>query len=93
MLWRRSFDTPPPPIEADDEFDQAGDPRYAGLGDGCRRTECLKDVIDRMMPYWDERDPAGPARRPDGAASPPTATACAPWSSTSTASATRTSPA
>ncbi len=53
MLWRRSFDTPPPPIADDDEFSQAGDPRYADLGDEMPRTECLKDVITRMLPYWD----------------------------------------
>jgi 2,3-bisphosphoglycerate-dependent phosphoglycerate mutase len=53
MLWRRSFDTPPPPISDDDEFSQAGDPRYADLGDEMPRTECLKDVIARFLPYWD----------------------------------------
>ncbi|MGB3829244.1 MAG: phosphoglyceromutase [Ornithinimicrobium sp.] len=53
MLWRRSFDTPPPPIETDAEFSQAGDPRYAELGDDLPATECLKDVIDRMLPYWE----------------------------------------
>ncbi|GGK76982.1 phosphoglyceromutase [Ornithinimicrobium pekingense] len=53
MLWRRSFDTPPPVIEDDNEFSQAGDPRYAGLGEEMPRTECLKDVIARMLPYWD----------------------------------------
>jgi 2,3-bisphosphoglycerate-dependent phosphoglycerate mutase len=52
MLWRRSFDTPPPPIEDDDEFSQVGDPRYADLGDEMPRTECLKDVIARFLPYW-----------------------------------------
>ncbi len=52
MLWRRSYDTPPPPIEADDEFSPAGDPRYADLGADLPRTECLKDVVGRMMPYW-----------------------------------------
>jgi 2,3-bisphosphoglycerate-dependent phosphoglycerate mutase len=51
MLWRRSFDTPPPPIEVGSEFDQSGDPRYAG-GE-VPRTECLKDVIVRLMPYWE----------------------------------------
>lgn len=51
MLWRRSFDTPPPPIEAGSEFDQSGDPRYAGID--VPRTECLKDVIERFMPYWE----------------------------------------
>jgi 2,3-bisphosphoglycerate-dependent phosphoglycerate mutase len=54
MLWRRSFDTPPPPIEDDDEFSQVGDPRYADLGDDMPRTECLKDVIARFLPYWED---------------------------------------
>ena len=53
MLWRRSFDTPPPPISDDDEWSQVGDPRYADLGDEMPRTECLKDVIARFLPYWD----------------------------------------
>ena len=53
MLWRRSFDTPPPPISDDDEFSQVGDPRYADLGEEMPRTECLKDVIARLLPYWD----------------------------------------
>ena len=53
MTWRRSFDVPPPPIEDDDEWSQAGDPRYADLGDEMPRTECLKDVIARMLPYWE----------------------------------------
>ena len=53
MLWRRSYDTPPPPIADDDECSQVGDPRYADLGDEMLpRTECLKDVVDRMLPYW-----------------------------------------
>jgi 2,3-bisphosphoglycerate-dependent phosphoglycerate mutase len=53
MLWRRSFDVPPPPIEDDSEFSQAGLPQYAALGSDLPRTECLKDVIPRMMPYWE----------------------------------------
>jgi 2,3-bisphosphoglycerate-dependent phosphoglycerate mutase len=53
MLWRRSFDVPPPPIDDDDEFSQVGDPRYADLGSEMPRTECLKDVIQRMLPYWE----------------------------------------
>lgn len=52
MLWRRSFDVPPPPIDDADEFSQAGDPRYADLGAELPRTECLKDVIARLLPYW-----------------------------------------
>jgi 2,3-bisphosphoglycerate-dependent phosphoglycerate mutase len=54
MLWRRSFDTPPPPIDDDSEWSQVGDPRYADLSDDeMPRTECLKDVIARMLPYWE----------------------------------------
>ncbi|MHA7154679.1 phosphoglyceromutase [Arthrobacter sp. TMN-50] len=53
MEWRRSYDTPPPPIEDSSEFSQATDPRYADLGDSVPRTECLKDVLDRFLPYWE----------------------------------------
>ena len=53
MLWRRSFDTPPPPIDDDDQYSQAGDPRYAELGDEMPRSECLKDVVERFLPYWE----------------------------------------
>jgi 2,3-bisphosphoglycerate-dependent phosphoglycerate mutase len=53
MLWRRSYDTPPPPIADDDEWSQVGDPRYADLPpEVMPRTECLKDVVTRMLPYW-----------------------------------------
>jgi 2,3-bisphosphoglycerate-dependent phosphoglycerate mutase len=53
MLWRRSYDTPPPPIADDSEFSQAGDARYAVIPSELRpRTECLKDVVGRMLPYW-----------------------------------------
>ncbi len=54
MTWRRSFDVPPPPLADDDEFSQVGDPRYADLGDELPRTECLKDVIARLLPYYDD---------------------------------------
>ena len=53
-LWRRSYDVPPPPIEDADPYSQAKDIRYADLGDEIPRTECLKDVVKRMMPYWSE---------------------------------------
>ena len=53
MLWRRSFDTPPPPLDDSSEWSQAGDPQYADLGDELPRTECLKDVIARFLPYWE----------------------------------------
>jgi 2,3-bisphosphoglycerate-dependent phosphoglycerate mutase len=53
MLWRRSYDSPPPPIADDDEFSQVGDARYALLpSELMPRTECLKDVVERMLPYW-----------------------------------------
>ena len=53
MLWRRSYDVPPPPIADDDPLSQFGDPRYAVLPPEARpRTECLKDVLERMLPYW-----------------------------------------
>ena len=50
-LWRRSFDVPPPPIEDNDQYSQARDPRYKDLGADMPRTECLKDVVNRMLPY------------------------------------------
>ena len=52
MLWRRSYDTPPPPIEAGSEFSQDADVRYAGID--APLTECLADVVDRFLPYWHE---------------------------------------
>ena len=53
MLWRRSYNTPPAPIADDDEFSQVGDPRYADLPPELMpRTECLADVVHRMLPYW-----------------------------------------
>jgi len=54
MLWRRSFDVPPPPIDDDDEFSQSRDARYSELGSKLPKTECLKDVVTRMMPYWND---------------------------------------
>jgi 2,3-bisphosphoglycerate-dependent phosphoglycerate mutase len=54
MLWRRSYDTPPPPIADDDPFSQFGDPRYADLGADFPRTECLADVVRRLLPYWND---------------------------------------
>lgn len=53
-LWRRSYDVPPPPIASDDPYSQASDVRYADLGAELPATECLKDVVARMMPYWQE---------------------------------------
>src|ERR1700710_1105408 len=52
MTWRRSYDTPPPELAADDTYSQVGDPRYANLLSTVPRTECLADVVNRMLPYW-----------------------------------------
>lgn len=53
MEWRRSYDTPPPELADDAEYSQANDPRYADL-DVVPRTECLKDVVVRFVPYFEE---------------------------------------
>ncbi len=52
MLWRRSYDTPPPPLADDDQYSQVDDARYADLLEAVPRTECLKDVGHRLLPYW-----------------------------------------
>ena len=53
MLWRRSYDTPPPPLSPENTYTQFDDPRYAFLPSEARPlTECLKDVVIRMLPYW-----------------------------------------
>jgi 2,3-bisphosphoglycerate-dependent phosphoglycerate mutase len=53
MLWRRSYTTPPPPIDPESPWNPAGDPRYAALApDVVPATECLADVVGRMLPYW-----------------------------------------
>ena len=55
MLWRRSYDTPPPPIADNDPWSQADDPRYAALPPDARpNTECLADVVRRLIPYWED---------------------------------------
>ena len=51
MAWRRSYDTPPPPIERGSQFSQDTDPRYANIGGG-PLTECLADVVARFLPYF-----------------------------------------
>ncbi|HST72086.1 MULTISPECIES: phosphoglyceromutase [Kocuria] len=53
MVWRRSYDVPPPELEDSSEFSQAGDPRYADVPN-LPRTECLQDVLERFMPYWED---------------------------------------
>lgn len=60
LVWRRSYDTPPPALEKDDERTSFGDPRYASLSDEqIPLTECLKDTVARVMPAWnDEIAPA-----------------------------------
>jgi 2,3-bisphosphoglycerate-dependent phosphoglycerate mutase len=52
MLWRRSYDTAPPPLADGAEFSQVHDPRYADLLETAPRTECLRDVVVRLLPYW-----------------------------------------
>lgn len=54
MLWRRSYDTPPPPIDPGSEFSQDSDRRYADLGADMPMTECLADVVARLLPYWEQ---------------------------------------
>ena len=51
--WRRSFDVPPPVLADNAEYSQVADPRYAHIDGTVPRTECLKDVIERMLPYWE----------------------------------------
>lgn len=51
QIWRRSFDVPPPPISDDDTYSQSKDPRYATIDGDIPRTECLKDVVERLIPY------------------------------------------
>ncbi|MFM8964843.1 MAG: phosphoglyceromutase [Actinomycetota bacterium] len=52
-LWRRSYDVPPPAISDDDPYSQAQDLRYLDLGNEMPKSECLKDVVARMLPYWE----------------------------------------
>ena len=54
QLWRRSFDVPPPPITDDDQYSQKNDPKYANLGESLPKTECLKDVVARVIPYLND---------------------------------------
>ncbi len=56
LVWRRSYDTPPPALEAGDPRGQRGDLRYARLAAAqVPLTECLKDTVARVLPCWDER--------------------------------------
>ena len=55
LVWRRSYDTPPPALEPGDPRLEAADPRYAGIAPGeFPRTECLKDTVARFLPHWHE---------------------------------------
>ncbi len=55
LTWRRSYDTPPPPLQPDDPRCERSDPRYASLADGeVPLTECLKDTVARVLPLWHE---------------------------------------
>ncbi|HXF79001.1 MAG TPA: 2,3-diphosphoglycerate-dependent phosphoglycerate mutase [Usitatibacter sp.] len=56
LVWRRSYDVPPPALDPSDERNAARDPRYASLAPGeVPLTECLKDTVERVVPYWKER--------------------------------------
>ncbi|HZF79339.1 MAG TPA: 2,3-diphosphoglycerate-dependent phosphoglycerate mutase, partial [Rubrivivax sp.] len=56
MVWRRSYDTPPPALEAGDSRSERGDIRYARLlPEQIPLTECLKDTVERVLPCWEER--------------------------------------
>ena len=55
LVWRRSYDVPPPPLEPGDSRSERGDIRYAKLSPGqIPLTECLKDTVDRVLPFWNE---------------------------------------
>ena len=55
LIWRRAYDTPPPALDANDPRYEISDPRYAGLkADECPRTECLKDTVTRVLPFWND---------------------------------------
>ena len=55
LVWRRSYDTPPPPMTAEEAASEAGDRRYARLAPGeLPLTECLKDTVARVLPFWNE---------------------------------------
>lgn len=55
LVWRRSYDTPPPPLERGDSRDASADRRYASLAGQVPLTECLKDTVARVIPCWQER--------------------------------------
>jgi 2,3-bisphosphoglycerate-dependent phosphoglycerate mutase len=70
LRWRRSYDEPPPPVDTSDERFPGSDPRYRELAKGdLPRSECLKDTVARVLPYWNECV----APQGDGSSSRPTA--------------------
>ena len=54
LIWRRSFDIPPPPMESGSEFDHTNERKYKGIDGTVPMTECLKDCIERVVPYWEK---------------------------------------
>ena len=54
LVWRRSYDTPPPALEADDPRSEKSDRRYTGAESHVPLTECLKDTVERVVPFWNE---------------------------------------
>ncbi len=55
LVWRRSYDTPPPALDASDPRSERGDRRYADLAPGqVPLTECLKDTVTRVLPFWND---------------------------------------
>ena len=91
LVWRRSYDMPPPEMDPGDAAQPRARPPLRGPR-GPREIplgECLKDTVERVLPYWNERIVAARGARASACSSPRTATACARWSSTSTAWPTR----
>ncbi len=82
LVWRRSYDTPPPVLEQSSQYWPGNDRRYAKLAPGeLPATECLKDTVARFLPFW-ESDIGQRFDEASACSSPRTATACARWSST-----------
>ena len=54
LVWRRSYDVPPPALDASDERSEKTDRRYAGNTENVPLTECLKDTVERVVPFWND---------------------------------------
>lgn len=91
MLWRRSYDTPPPPLARDAEYSQFDDARYASLPPSCARRRSASRTSSSACSRTGSTTSSRTSWTARRSWSRPTATACAPWSSTSTASPTPTS--